>query len=281
MAQVISDTLLIGDQKTLYFRSFIPKEDNYQFVNPGRRIIEGVEQIGSPKLDTLSFKDGLYELRSSIIVTSFDSGSYILPPFKAIHFKADGSNDTILFEGTRLEYSTIQIDTASFTPFEIKDQLNYPFSIKETFPWIGLLILLIALFYSIKYLFKKYLSSRKDTPIKSEPEDIVSLSINRLEELKRDRLWLKDQKLFYTELTDILRNYIEIKYGIYAMEMTSAQIVGYLKGVFDKDSFFGEFEEMFNLADLIKFAKYNATDSQAQSSIDIAVSFINKTKDGR
>jgi hypothetical protein len=281
MTQTNKDTLLIGDQKSLYFESRIPKGDTYKFVNPGKSIVDGVELIGTPKTDTLSYNNGVYELRTSVIVTSFDSGSYTLPPFKAIHILKDGREDTLYFEGATLEYSTIQIDTASFKPFEIKEQLNYPFSIKETFPWLGLLAVLLILIYAIKYLINKYSKRSREIITPPQSVDIITSSLTKLEELKNERTWLKDQKLYYTQLTDILREYIEVKYGIYAMEMTSAQIINHLATVIEKDVFFKDFEQMFSLADLIKFAKHSATESESENSIEIAVRFINKTKDWR
>ncbi|GAB1472852.1 hypothetical protein MASR2M69_02930 [Bacteroidota bacterium] len=99
MSNAMKDTLLIGDQAVLRFKTKIAKGERFVFPTPQNPVMEKLEVIGVPKTDTLSDKNGVLELESRITVTSFDSGSYNLPKFTAYKVKADGTTDTLSFDG--------------------------------------------------------------------------------------------------------------------------------------------------------------------------------------
>ena len=271
------DTLLIGKQATLRFKATVNQGDKYHFATPDNPIMQGVEMIGTPKTDTLNIKDGLVNLESRIMITSFDSGSYALPRFHALRIKADGSTDTLWYDGGNLEVTTIQIDTTSYKPFDVKDQMNYPFTVKEALPWAGIALVVIAVAYLIYRVIKNKLNNRDmfGRPVVVDPPHIVAL--RQLEKIRNEKLWVSNQKQFYTELTDALREYIENRYGIQAMEQTSAEILEDLSGVNMEPKIYKELAELLNVSDLVKFAKYTAQEQECESSVPAAVRFVNST----
>lgn len=271
------DTLLIGKQATLRFKATVNQGDKYHFATPDNPIMQGVEMIGTPKTDTLNIKDGLVNLESRVMITSFDSGSYALPRFHALRIKADGSTDTLWYDGGNLEVTTIQIDTTSYKPFDVKDQMNYPFTVKEALPWAGIALVVIAVAYLIYRVIKNKLNNRDmfGRPVVVDPPHIVAL--RQLEKIRNEKLWVSNQKQFYTELTDTLREYIENRYGIQAMEQTSAEILEDLSGVNMEPKIYKELAELLNVSDLVKFAKYTALEQECESSVPAAVRFVNST----
>lgn len=271
------DTLLIGKQATLRFKATVNQGDKYHFATPDNPIMQGVEMIGTPKTDTLNIKDGLVNLESRVMITSFDSGSYALPRFHALRIKADGSTDTLWYDGGNLEVTTIQIDTTSYKPFDVKDQMNYPFTVKEALPWAGIALVVIAVAYLIYRVIKNKLNNRDmfGRPVVVDPPHIVAL--RQLEKIRNEKLWVSNQKQFYTELTDALREYIENRYGIQAMEQTSAEILEDLSGVNMEPKIYKELAELLNVSDLVKFAKYTALEQECESSVPAAVRFVNST----
>lgn len=271
------DTLLIGKQATLRFKATVNQGDKYHFSTPDNPIMQGVEMIGTPKTDTLNIKDGLVNLESRVMITSFDSGSYALPRFHALRIKADGSTDTLWYDGGNLEVTTIQIDTTSYKPFDVKDQMNYPFTVKEALPWAGIALVVIAVAYLIYRVIKNKLNNRDmfGRPVVVDPPHIVAL--RQLEKIRNEKLWVSNQKQFYTELTDALREYIENRYGIQAMEQTSAEILEDLSGVNMEPKVYKELAELLNVSDLVKFAKYTALEQECESSVPAAVRFVNST----
>jgi hypothetical protein len=277
MTTDLKDTLLIGKQATLRFKATVNQGDKYIFTTPENPIMQGVEMIGVPRTDTLNIKDGLVNLESRIMITSFDSGSYVLPKFHALHIKSNGTTDTLWYDGGNLEVTTIQIDTTTYKPFDVKDQMNYPYTVKEALPWAGILIALIVIIYLIYRTIKNKLNNRDlfGRPVVVDPPHIAAL--RQLERIRNEKLWVTNQKQFYTELTDALREYIENRYGITAMEQTSAEILHDLSGVNMEPKIYKELSELLSLSDLVKFAKYTAQEQECESSVPAAVRFVNAT----
>ena len=270
------DTLLIGDQKKFVFNTQINAGDKFLFPAPDS-LSDGIEIIGTPKTDTVSIKDGIVNLRSELIVTSFDSGSYILPSFAAYRTRSSGEIDTLWFEGGELEVTTIQIDTTSYVPFDVKDQLNYPFTVKEALPWAGLALLITIIAFVI-YKVVRNLRENKNIFGKEkvmDPPHIIAL--RELEKIRGGKSWLKDHKQFYTEITDVLREYMERRYSMQTMEKTSNEILEELSKVDMEPKVYLELEELFKIADLVKFAKYRADEQECERAIPIAVRFVNST----
>ncbi|MEN6617880.1 MAG: hypothetical protein ABFC28_00025 [Rikenellaceae bacterium] len=275
---ILKDTLLIGDQTTLSFKTTVPKGTKFIFPSPPNPITQGVEIVGIPKIDTLSQDGGQLNLEAKIVVTSFDSGSFTLPKFPAYLNKLDGSVDTVWFEGGQLEVKTIQIDTTTYKPFDVKDQLTYPYTVKEFIPWLGLLVIIILL----GYLIRRFIKNRKQKrslfgkPVVADPPHIVAL--RTLEQIRKEKLWQNGQeKLYYTNIIDTLRIYLEQRFKIQTMEKTSNEILDSLSKEKIEQEEYNELKELLKLSDLVKFAKYKATPEENENAIPTAVRFVNAT----
>ncbi|MEZ7884912.1 MAG: hypothetical protein QMB39_06605 [Bacteroidales bacterium] len=272
------DTLLIGDQTLLKYQKSIPKGANLIFGEV-QSANNSLEIIGKPKIDTLSESGGVINLSADFTVTAFDSGSFVMPPVPAYLEKPDGTIDTLWFGGDTLEFKSIQIDTTTFKPFDVKGQINYPYTFKEFLPWGGGLLLLAAIVYLIIRLIRrkragKSLLSKDETP---DPPHVAALK--KIEQLKGQKLIESDrQKLFYSSLTDILREYMESRFSFGAMELTSAQILDVLKTKEIDKKVYSSVQELLSTSDLVKFAKYKADMIENERSIPIAIEFINATK---
>jgi hypothetical protein len=86
------------------------------------------------------------------------------------------------------------------------------------------------------------------------------------------------QKMFYTGVTDALREYISYRYGISAMEMTSAELFNEMKNLEGVTSDqLSQIKELFETADFVKFAKFVASDEDNASAVPRAVRFVTET----
>lgn len=273
----VKDTILIGDQLTLKFKTTLSKGESFVFPVPSNPLTQGVELVGPPVTDTISKKDGVFELESRVVITSFDSGSYKLPAFAAYKIQSDGTTDTLSFDAGSLIVRTIQIDTTSYQPFDVKGQMNYPYTLREALPWAGLLVLLFLAIWSIRRAIKN-LREKKNIfgkPIVVDPPHIIAL--RTLEKLRAEKLWLKDQKEFFTTLTDTLRQYIEERYLLQAMEQTSNEILKDLSDKMIEKEVYRELSQLLTLSDLVKFAKYTAKELECENSLPAAIRFVNST----
>ena len=91
-------------------------------------------------------------------------------------------------------------------------------------------------------------------------------------------MWVPEkQKAFYSGVTDALREYISSRYGVSAMEMTTAEIFADMKGADVPKELLSEVQTLFERADFVKFAKYVASDEDNASVLPLAVRFVTET----
>ena len=100
-----------------------------------------------------------------------------------------------------------------------------------------------------------------------------------LEQLKQKQLWQAGQdKAYFTELTDILRVYIDRRFGINAVEMTSSEIMEALKHNSETRLVNENLNEILRIADFVKFANQRPLADDNELSFRYAMNFIDATK---
>ena len=227
------------------------------------------------KIDTLSKPRKPLEIRASVVLSPFEEGKYELPGIPVKVESADRC-DTLVFEPVELEVFPIQIDTATFVIKDIKGLRTYPLTFVETVPWIIGLLLLAAVAVLIIRLVRKH-RRQVETASHKDPPHIVAL--RKLDRYRGDKYWAPEkQKLFYSGITDALREYIDERFGIDAPEMTTAEIFCSLKGskAFSPE-LYGELKALFETADFVKFAKMTVGDEENAKALPLAVRFVTET----
>jgi len=276
------DSVLIADQLE-YGVELKGVSENTQLMFPdySKQFIDSVEVVSQWKLDTIktvkSKHSGLkaYDLEASIVITSFDEGDYNLPPLAVRRILPDGVIDTLVFNPQKLSVTTIPVDTTTFQLNDIKGQVKYPITFKEVLPYIlGALALLLLI-----YLIYRLIRSHKGTEDDAHKEPAYVVALRKLDKYRGNKYWSPDkQKTFYSGITDALREYIVARFGVDAMEMTTAEIFSALKGdeSLDKE-LYQQAKDLFEKADLVKFAKFVATDEYNATALPTAVRFVTET----
>jgi hypothetical protein len=241
--------------------------------------IKDVYTISGWKIDTLNMTKGdvrSYSLKGSFVIQPFAEGEYELPPIYVVRLHRDGSTDTLRFKPLPMEVTTIPIDTTTFVPHDIRPQIKYPVTLAEVFPWvIGFVggVLLVTILVCVILLGGK---RREEGPVYKEPAHITAL--RKMDKFRSNKFWVPEkQKQFYSGVTDALREYIAARYGVGAMEMTSAEIFDGLKGSDIPPGLYGELKELFERADFVKFAKYVASDEENAGVLPLGVRFVTET----
>lgn len=271
------DSILVGEQVVWNTVFALPQEKELVFA-PYTQVVEAekapIDVVHDLKLDTLSVKNGIREIQARLLITSFDSGYYKLPLMVA--FTPQG--DTVYLDSPFLDVTNIQIDTANFVMHPIKGQMVYPITFREVLPWILLGLFVIVAAYLL-YRYIKYRRENRDffgKPVVKDPPHIVAL--RELDKLHNEKLWQSGkEKLFYTGITDTLREYIEKRYGVNAMEMTSTEIMQSIADRQIDQKNYNELDELLKTADLVKFAKYVPQIHENEEAIPAAVRFVNST----
>lgn len=234
------------------------------------------------KMDTVKVtKQGkgqpsLMDLKGSVVISSFEEGLYDLPQIVVGRMTSDGVLDTLVFDPMRLEVKTMPVDTATFVPHDIKGQIRYPVTFAEVMPWLGLFWLSAMIIILVVCLV--IMNRRRNDPAfeRKDPAHIVAL--RKLDKYRGNKLWVPEkQKVFYSGVTDTLREYIADRYGIGAMEMTTAELFDDLKNTEVPEELAAELRELFDRADFVKFAKFVASDEDNAAALPTAVKFVTST----
>ena len=278
-AVVKADTLRrqIGQQVVLTINVRIP--DSKKVYWPSIPDSLGrIEIISRSPIDTMQGVGKNWKMYSQkLTITSFDTGFISFPK---LAFKTSTGKDTtvLLSDSVLLKYSSIPVDTTKAIK-DIKGLMGAPLTAGEVAPWIlGILILgaIGVIIYTV-YLRKK--SKKPLILFKPKPElPAHILALEALNRLKDEALWKKDRfKEYYTGLTDILRSYLEKRFGVMAQEMTSDEILEALKS-HTNEGLMSKLRNLFFTADMVKFAKGIPEANENEVNLDIAYDFVETTK---
>lgn len=275
--KIDSAAILIGEQTVLHLTLTTDKDKEVQLIIPRDTLMNGVEVIQVPAADTSVIENNRMLIKQDVLITSFDSSLYLLPPFTVI----DGM-DTIHSNQVALKVSTIPVNTDNPEEFyDIKDVWNPPFVLADYYPWIFGVLLALFIICVIGYIIQRLRNKKPLVPFqKSEPKlPPYEQAIKELDAIKQQKLWQQGRgKEYYTEITDTLRRYINERFGITAMEMTSGEILDALRKDPEAKPVFESLKQIMNLADFVKFAKMNPLPDENDLSMTNAYLFVKNTK---
>lgn len=277
-SKIDSIQILIGQQAHVTLDVNLKKGQKLEMPKlvSTQQLTPGVEIIDVSTLDTSKLDNEMMRVRQIITLTSFDEKLYYLPPLKV---KVNGKQYES--KSLALKVLTVPVDTLHpekfFPPKNVQDN---PFQWSE---WSGIFLLsfIIILLLCVVFYLRVRLNDNK--PVLKKIRLVKKLpphqkAMNEIEKIKSERMTSsEDQKTYYTRLTDTIRKYIEERFGFNAMEMTSSEIIWRLQKSEEKDKL-EELKELFNTADLVKFAKYTTHISENDANLVSAVDFINSTK---
>lgn len=246
-------------------------------VFPNARNFGALEVIQSYPIDTIR-KNDRYELVKKYGLTQFDSGKYTIPSVRILI-----NNKAFLSDSIKVEVADVQVDTLKQKMYDIKDIVAVDNPIGDWWKYILGLLLLAGLGVLAYWYFKKQQKEKIQEEIYKTPIEKATSLLNNLE---KKELWQRGEvKEYYSELTDIVRNYIEEAIEIPAMESTTSELIEGLKVASRKKKMKLSQETIENLfvvlkqADLVKFAKSKPLDfeiTEDRKKIERAIVTLDK-----
>ncbi len=230
---------------------------------PESKFFGALEVLESYKVDTVK-KGDRYELIKKYGLTQFDSGKYTIPRIPIII-----NDKTVYSDSLSIEINDVKVDTLKQKMFDIKDIATVKSPMGNWWIYVMVVIGLIGLGFLIFYLLKNRKPKAKAEVIvyKTPIEKATTL----LQQLESKELWQKGAvKDYYSELTDIVRNYIEEEIKIPAMESTTSELIeGLRKAAKQKklklsNDTVENLEKVLQQADLVKFAKVTPLDYEIE-----------------
>lgn len=279
-AKLDSTSITLGDQTNLRLIVHLPVKSAIDFPVLADTISAKVQVVEIGRTDTLPDKDnpGTRTISRQYTITSFEAGLHMVPAY-TFHNKTGSFNTQPL----PLEVIAVKVDTTKAI-YDIKGPLAVSYSFMDwlkdhwqwvLFPLLGVL-LLAALFYY-------YLKKRKNKPVKVQEakpfEPSHTVALDKLNALKGKKLWEQGElKQYHSELTDIIREYLEKRYGVNALEQTSEEIFSGLRHLKIAEQDTNKLRQVLILADLVKFAKEKPLNTDNEQSMENAISFVINTK---
>jgi hypothetical protein len=267
----------IGAQFNLTYKTNVDTLSKVVF--PTLKNFGKMEVIRSYVVDTI--KHGArYDLIKKYGVTQFDSGKYVIPSLKVLINNKVFATDSIL-----VEVSDVKVDTLKQKLFDIKPISESEFQLSNFWKYFLIIVLILGLGAFIYWIIKKY--KKKKVEEIEELKSPIERATILLKNLEKKELWQKGAvKEYYSELTDIARNYIEEAIEIPAMESTTSELIVALRAASIKKKMTVSAETLENLervlkqADLVKFAKSRPVDfeiAEDKNKIEKAILTLDKS----
>ncbi|HEX7844148.1 MAG TPA: hypothetical protein VF476_00025 [Chitinophagaceae bacterium] len=251
-ATVDKNRILIGEQIELKLSVDVPENEVIRFFSIDS--LPHFEFLDKQKIDTTNTNHGT-RLMQVIRITSFDSGSWMIPSL-------------VLAENIATDSIPIEVSFSPFDPnqayHDIKDVIAVEEEKKQDWWWYaaggGLLLLLIILYL----IFRK--KPKPVTKQADEPVDAYKEAMTGLELLRKQKT---DPKTYYSSLIDIFRLYVFKKKGVLSLQKTTDDLVMQLRSINLQKEQFDKLAQALRLGDFVKFAKYQPSEADDNSSWEI------------
>ncbi len=269
--QVEIDTTNIRIGEQFEYKLSVNETDNV--IIPKLKL-QGIEMVDSLKLDTIKNR-----LVQKYILTGFDSGAFYIPQ-QQIFIK----NQAYFTDSLLVNVATVAIDTTKIKKFPIKGIKGEPYQFgdfKHILFWALAIILLVSsvLYFALKKTKEEKATTREQL-LSPYQEAIRNFSL-----LDEKLLWQNNKiKQYYSELTDIVRNYIERELHIPALENTTDGLIETLKDQKDIESILTDrdtiesLKKLLQQGDLVKFAKSKPMAHQIEADRNIAKNIVDNLK---
>jgi len=284
-ATLDSTTILIGGQIDLKVEVSQPAGIKINFPVFNDTITKNIEIVEKGEIDTIKIDNDRLILSQLYRITSFDSGLHYIPPIKFEVFdgelkKTVDSDPLSLnvinpFKEVNPEKGVTDIKGVQDSPFKLSEIIEY------IYLGLGILVI-IGLAIWLYLYYKKKKQGNGSIFIKAKPDEPAHIiAIRELDKIKASKLWEHNKiKEFYTSVSNTLREYIENRYHIPALEQTSIEILASIKksGDIDKDVI-DHLNQILELSDLVKFAKFEPLPDEHAMTITNSYFFVEKTKE--
>lgn len=278
-SEVDTSTITIGDR--INYSITIDREKDLRIMKPGEGLNLGMFEIKDYKFRDPVEKDGRLIEKYEFNISVYDTGKFTIPPFPIAYFPVDTSQQYKIIEASPIDIyvkSVISGDDAKKLK-DIKFPLIIPFNYSFWISMAIVVILVIVIAYLGYLLWKRrkekgYLFS---PPPPTRPAHEVALEA--LEELYQSSLLEEKQfKEFFSRLSDIIRIYLEGRYFFDALEETTREIMTDAEKHIEEIKILDDLENILELSDLIKFAKYIPDKKEIEEAKDQSLNFVNETK---
>ncbi|MCM5662090.1 BatD family protein [Galbibacter mesophilus] len=276
-SSVDSTSIKIGEQ--IHFTFEVEADTASQVIFPEGQTFMPLEVVEALPTDTIVNQDK-FNLIKKYALTQFDSGSYTLPRQQVMI-----NNKPYFTDSLKIEVNTVVVDTTKQKMYDIKALAEVEKPMGDWWKWLlgGLLVAALVGGLLYWFVFRKKPLTEEEKIALLPPYDRALAELKRLDESKY--LIQSEYKEYYSELTNIVRSYLEEDVHISALESTTDELITKMEMLRDSgslkidDDTIKQFKNVLQTADLVKFAKSTPENSVIDRDRKTIEQIVVKTKE--
>jgi len=278
-AAIDSTTLFIGDQTDLHLRATCEVGEQVLLPELDKQLIHGIEIVEKTVVDTSMLSDGRVQYNQYLTLTSFEDSLFYIAPLPFV-----SGDDTVWSESLMLNVvQPFEMDSADMAITDIKGIYKAPIWWWGTLRWVLLALAIAGIgvggYYLITYLQAR---ARKDEDEQVEAEPLrpaEEVALEKLDAIREQKIWQTGQvKEYHTQLTDVVREYIDRRFEVSSVEQTSDETLRAMRPLLgNQKDLYEQLRKTLTLADLVKFAKWTTTPDENEQSLRSAYAFVKET----
>ena len=274
-----ADTIAVGQPFDYQLSLTIPKDYYVEWGQFGDTLSKSIDvlNVGDITTTPISNSDNVI-MSQHLTLTSFDTGYVYVPEIGVTYSKSlqDSLRFTLYTNEAELYVTTVAVDTTqAFRP--IKTVIRQNVTAKEVFPWVVVALVIAGIVYLI--IRRKKHPKVKEKVVEEKKKPVIPAIVTaraKLAEMRDNESWNSSKtKDYYTDLTDIAREYLEGQFEIDAVEMTTDDILEEVKELDFEPRLYGKLKETMELSDLVKFAKYTTSPLENDNAMSDMTDFVN------
>lgn len=283
-ASLDSTEIVVGDQVRLRVELRMPELVKVEPVTKFDSLVNGVELVEARKADTVR-RYGTFVITQDFMLTSFDSGYYEIPPLK---YMVNG--ETIYSSPLKFSVYNYEIGVepkeGQVMIMDIKDVYKPPFDWFGLIPFLIIFHLFVVVVALLLFLYFKFVKNRNglaaegaDKAEEVDDRTIDQIALDELNKMKAARLWAQPdmEKAYFTQLTDILREYLGCRFDVRAKEMTSYEMIDALKYEIEMSPVLSDFKAICQMSDMVKFAKQKPSAEECEMCLVKSFFIVSQT----
>lgn len=278
-AAIDSTTLFIGDQTDLHLRATCEVGEQVQMPVLNKELISGIEIVDKTIIDTMTLDDGRIQYNQYLTLTSFEDSLFYIAPLPFV-----SGDDTVWSESLMLNVvQPFELDSTDMAITDIKGIYKAPIWWWGFLRWVLLALAIAGVgvggYYLITYLQSRMRKTEGETRPTEPLRPAEEVALEKLDIIREQKIWQTGQvKEYHTQLTDVVREYIDRRFEVSSTEQTSDETLRAMRPLLsDKKELYDQLRKMLSLADLVKFAKWTTTPDENEMSLRSAYAFVKET----
>jgi len=242
---------------------------------------EQIDIIKRGNVERTADADSNVIVKQQLTLMTFDTGQVQVPAVGlkyAMSFD-DPMRQEAFTEPVDLYVTTMAVDTTmAYRP--IVEPIAAPIRMKDVFPWVLVALLLVLCGLGVWFFVKRRKAhvDENDNIVRGPVIPPYDKAVGDLENLRQQKLWQSGKvKEYFSSLTDIAREYIEGQFGVNAVEMTTDDILEEIKPLKFSTEVYNKLKDTMEVADLVKFAKYSASNLENDIALNNMTDFVNES----